>query len=249
MARSGMTQGSGRCLDFELQGRWRTFRPNLTALGLKVDTHTGVSRFARRWIRCRTCAVTQAFRMPHRGDRWQPPNVELVTEANGDRVVVRAMDKVNRHQGAVQIDGEPAARLLFSAGWEGKAVYTGRTKSQFAVSKSTSCLVLEEAAAIEYHRRPWEATCRSRMSKPVFTARSFENGYPSWSRFFICSADDLQGDPAGACSGGDPERRRSCIASMKFGASSNELTLQIILEVLGEAIKTGARGAGSDRFV
>ena len=24
---------------------------DLTALGLKVDTHTGVSRFAQRWIR------------------------------------------------------------------------------------------------------------------------------------------------------------------------------------------------------
>ncbi|MDX7762850.1 peptidylprolyl isomerase [Aeromonas caviae] len=61
----------------------------LTALGLKVDTHTGVSRFAQEMDQN---LVTQAFRMPHPTDG--KPSVELVTEANGDRVVV-ALDKVN----------------------------------------------------------------------------------------------------------------------------------------------------------
>ncbi|MGU5597364.1 peptidylprolyl isomerase [Aeromonas caviae] len=62
---------------------------DLTALGLKVDTHTGVSRFAQEMDQN---LVTQAFRMPHPID--DKPSVELVTEANGDRVVV-ALDKVN----------------------------------------------------------------------------------------------------------------------------------------------------------
>ncbi|WP_323923396.1 peptidylprolyl isomerase [Aeromonas caviae] len=62
---------------------------DLTALGLKVDTHSGVSRFAQEMDQN---LVTQAFRMPHPTDG--KPSVELVTEANGDRVVV-ALDKVN----------------------------------------------------------------------------------------------------------------------------------------------------------
>ncbi|MFQ2485349.1 peptidylprolyl isomerase [Aeromonas caviae] len=62
---------------------------DLTALGLKVDTHTGVSRFAQEMDQN---LVTQAFRMPHPTDG--KPSVELVTEANGHRVVV-ALDKVN----------------------------------------------------------------------------------------------------------------------------------------------------------
>lgn len=62
---------------------------DLTALGLKVDTHTGVSRFAQEMDQN---LVTQAFRMPHPTDG--KPSVELVTEADGDRVVV-ALDKVN----------------------------------------------------------------------------------------------------------------------------------------------------------
>ncbi|WP_324036743.1 peptidylprolyl isomerase [Aeromonas caviae] len=62
---------------------------DLTALGLKVDTHTGVSRFAQEMDQN---LVTQAFRMPHPTDG--KPSVELVTEAIGDRVVV-ALDKVN----------------------------------------------------------------------------------------------------------------------------------------------------------
>ncbi|NAZ61813.1 peptidylprolyl isomerase [Aeromonas sp. ARM81] len=66
-----------------------TVQADLTALGLKVDTHTGVSRFAQEMDQN---LVTQAFRMPHPTDG--KPSVELVTEANGDRVVV-ALDKVN----------------------------------------------------------------------------------------------------------------------------------------------------------
>ncbi|MDX7892547.1 peptidylprolyl isomerase [Aeromonas caviae] len=62
---------------------------DLTALGLKVDTHTGVSRFAQEMDQN---LVTQVFRMPH--PTYGKPSVELVTEANGDRVVV-ALDKVN----------------------------------------------------------------------------------------------------------------------------------------------------------
>ncbi|WP_368181897.1 peptidylprolyl isomerase [Aeromonas sp. R7-5] len=62
---------------------------DLNALGLKVDTHTGVSRFAQEMDQN---LVAQAFRMPHPTDG--KPSVELVTEANGDRVVV-ALDKVN----------------------------------------------------------------------------------------------------------------------------------------------------------
>ena len=62
---------------------------DLTALGLKVDTHTGVSRFAQEMDQN---LVAQAFRMPHPTDG--KPSVELVAEANGDRVVV-ALDKVN----------------------------------------------------------------------------------------------------------------------------------------------------------
>ncbi|MFQ2764328.1 peptidylprolyl isomerase [Aeromonas caviae] len=62
---------------------------DLTALGLKVDIHTGVSRFAQEMDQN---LVTQVFRMPHPTDG--KPSVELVTEANGDRVVV-ALDKVN----------------------------------------------------------------------------------------------------------------------------------------------------------
>lgn len=66
-----------------------TVQADLTALGLKVDTHTGVSRFAQEMDQN---LVTQVFRMPHPTDG--KPSVELVTEANGDRVVV-ALDKVN----------------------------------------------------------------------------------------------------------------------------------------------------------
>ncbi|WP_167576574.1 peptidylprolyl isomerase [Aeromonas taiwanensis] len=62
---------------------------DLTALGLKVETHNGVARFAQEMDQN---LVAQAFRMPHPTDG--KPSVELVTEANGDRVVV-ALDKVN----------------------------------------------------------------------------------------------------------------------------------------------------------
>lgn len=62
---------------------------DLAALGLKVETHKGVARFAQEMDQS---LVAQAFRMPHPKDG--KPSVELVTEANGDRVVV-ALDRVN----------------------------------------------------------------------------------------------------------------------------------------------------------
>ncbi|QXW31416.1 peptidylprolyl isomerase [Aeromonas sanarellii] len=62
---------------------------DLAALGLKVETHKGVARFAQEMDQN---LVAQAFRMPHPKDG--KPSVELVTEANGDRVVV-ALDRVN----------------------------------------------------------------------------------------------------------------------------------------------------------
>lgn len=62
---------------------------DLTALGAKVETHNGVSRFAQDMDQN---LLAQAFRMPHPKDG--KPSVELVAEANGDRVVV-ALDKVN----------------------------------------------------------------------------------------------------------------------------------------------------------
>ncbi|MFM5842640.1 peptidylprolyl isomerase [Aeromonas sanarellii] len=62
---------------------------DLAALGLKVETHKGVARFAQEMDQN---LVAQAFRMPHPKDG--KPSVELVTEANGDRAVV-ALDRVN----------------------------------------------------------------------------------------------------------------------------------------------------------
>ncbi|QXC29336.1 peptidylprolyl isomerase [Aeromonas sp. FDAARGOS 1409] len=62
---------------------------DLATLGLKVETHKGVARFAQEMDQN---LVAQAFRMPHPKDG--KPSVELVTEANGDRVVV-ALDRVN----------------------------------------------------------------------------------------------------------------------------------------------------------
>ncbi len=78
---------------------------DLTALGLKVDTHTGVSRFAQEMDQN---LVTQAFRMPHPTDG--KPSVELVTEANGDRVVV-ALDKVNVIKEPSQMVSLPQGQL------------------------------------------------------------------------------------------------------------------------------------------
>ncbi|MCH7369846.1 peptidylprolyl isomerase [Aeromonas sp. MR16] len=62
---------------------------DLTALGAKVETHDGVARFTQDMDQN---LLAQAFRMPHPKDG--KPSVELVAEANGDRVVV-ALDKVN----------------------------------------------------------------------------------------------------------------------------------------------------------
>ncbi|WP_434667804.1 peptidylprolyl isomerase [Aeromonas sp. NJAU223] len=62
---------------------------DLTALGAKVEAHKGVVRFTQDLDQN---LLAQAFRMPHPKDG--KPSVELVAEANGDRVVV-ALDKVN----------------------------------------------------------------------------------------------------------------------------------------------------------
>ncbi|EKB18847.1 peptidylprolyl isomerase [Aeromonas veronii] len=62
---------------------------DLAALGLKVETHKGVSRFERAMDEN---LVTEAFMLPHPKDG--KPSVGLVAENNGDRVVV-ALDKVN----------------------------------------------------------------------------------------------------------------------------------------------------------
>ncbi|CAJ1866798.1 MULTISPECIES: peptidylprolyl isomerase [Aeromonas] len=62
---------------------------DLTALGLKVETHKGVARFDRELDQN---LIAQAFTLPHPIDG--KPSVALVAETNGDRVVV-ALDKVN----------------------------------------------------------------------------------------------------------------------------------------------------------
>ncbi|MDX7878170.1 peptidylprolyl isomerase [Aeromonas veronii] len=62
---------------------------DLTALGLKVETHKGVARFDRELDQN---LIAQAFTLPHPVDG--KPSVALVAETNGDRVVV-ALDKVN----------------------------------------------------------------------------------------------------------------------------------------------------------
>ncbi|MCS3458945.1 peptidylprolyl isomerase [Aeromonas sp. BIGb0445] len=61
----------------------------LTALGLKSETHKGVARFAQDLDQN---LLADAFRLPHPTDG--KPSVDLVTEANGDRVIV-ALDQVN----------------------------------------------------------------------------------------------------------------------------------------------------------
>ena len=61
----------------------------LTALGLKSETHKGVARFAQDLDQN---LLADAFRLPHPIDG--KPSVDLVTEANGDRVIV-ALDQVN----------------------------------------------------------------------------------------------------------------------------------------------------------
>ncbi|MFM5579267.1 peptidylprolyl isomerase [Aeromonas veronii] len=62
---------------------------DLTALGLKVETHKGVARFDRELDQN---LIAQAFTLPHPIDG--KPSVALVAETNGDRFVV-ALDKVN----------------------------------------------------------------------------------------------------------------------------------------------------------
>ena len=62
---------------------------DLTALGLKMETHKGVARFDRELDQN---LIAQAFTLPHPKDG--KPSVALVAETNGDRVVV-ALDKVN----------------------------------------------------------------------------------------------------------------------------------------------------------
>jgi peptidyl-prolyl cis-trans isomerase D len=61
----------------------------LTALGLKSETHKGVARFTQDLDQN---LLADAFRLPHPIDG--KPSVDLVTEANGDRVIV-ALDRVN----------------------------------------------------------------------------------------------------------------------------------------------------------
>lgn len=61
----------------------------LTALGLKSETHKGVARFTQDLDQN---LLADAFRLPHPIDG--KPSVDLVTEANGDRVIV-ALDQVN----------------------------------------------------------------------------------------------------------------------------------------------------------
>ncbi|WP_439836354.1 peptidylprolyl isomerase [Aeromonas enteropelogenes] len=64
-------------------------KADLAALDLKVETHKGIARFDRQLDQN---LVAQVFMLPHPKDG--KPSVALVTESNGDRVVV-ALDKVN----------------------------------------------------------------------------------------------------------------------------------------------------------
>ncbi|MGX5835099.1 peptidylprolyl isomerase [Aeromonas piscicola] len=102
---------------------------DLTALGLKVETHKGVARFTQDMDQN---LLAQAFRMPHPQDG--KPSVELVTEANGDRVVV-ALDKVN-------VTKEPSQMVSLLQG------QLGQGKAQ--VSYKSLIDELRKAAKIEY---------------------------------------------------------------------------------------------------
>ncbi|MBL0521615.1 peptidylprolyl isomerase [Aeromonas enteropelogenes] len=64
-------------------------KADLAALDLEVETHKGIARFDRQLDQN---LVAQVFMLPHPKDG--KPSVALVTETNGDRVVV-ALDKVN----------------------------------------------------------------------------------------------------------------------------------------------------------
>jgi len=96
---------------------------------MKVENHDGVARFAQDLDQN---LVAQAFRMPHPIDG--KPSVELVTEANGDRVVV-ALDKVT-------VAKEPSgmAKLLQGQLGQGKA----------QVSYKSLIDELRKSAKIEY---------------------------------------------------------------------------------------------------
>ncbi|MEN9534104.1 MAG: hypothetical protein RIQ83_3328 [Pseudomonadota bacterium] len=102
---------------------------DLTALGLKMETHNGVVRFTQDMDQN---LLAQAFRMPHPQDG--KPSVELVTEANGDRVVV-ALDKVN-------VTKEPSEMVSLLQG------QLGQGKAQ--VSYQSLIEELRKAAKIEY---------------------------------------------------------------------------------------------------
>ncbi|MGY3945497.1 peptidylprolyl isomerase [Aeromonas tecta] len=102
---------------------------DLTALGAKVETHNGVSRFAQDMDQN---LLAQAFRMPHPKDG--KPSVELVAEANGDRVVV-ALDKVN-------VTKEPSQMVSLLQG------QLGQGKAQAAYKSLID--ELRKSAKIEY---------------------------------------------------------------------------------------------------
>ncbi|MGL4353928.1 MAG: peptidylprolyl isomerase [Aeromonas popoffii] len=102
---------------------------DLTALGLKVETHNGVVRFTQDMDQN---LLAQAFRMPHPQDG--KPSVELVTEANGDRVVV-ALDKVN-------VTKEPSEMVSLLQGQLGQ----GRAQASY----QSLIEELRKAAKIEY---------------------------------------------------------------------------------------------------
>ncbi|WP_339015266.1 peptidylprolyl isomerase [Aeromonas popoffii] len=102
---------------------------DLTALGLKVETHSGVVRFTQDMDQN---LLAQAFRMPHPQDG--KPSVELVTEANGDRVVV-ALDKVN-------VPKEPSEMVSLLQGQLGQ----GRAQASY----QSLIEELRKAAKIEY---------------------------------------------------------------------------------------------------
>jgi peptidyl-prolyl cis-trans isomerase D len=102
---------------------------DLTALGLKMETHNGVVRFTQDMDQN---LLAQAFRMPHPQDG--KPSVELVTEANGDRVVV-ALDKVN-------VTKEPSEMVSLLQGQLGQ----GRAQASY----QSLIEELRKAAKIEY---------------------------------------------------------------------------------------------------
>lgn len=102
---------------------------DLTALGLKVENHKGVSRFARELDQE---LVAEAFTQSHPKD--DKPSVALVTERNGDRVVV-VVDKVN-------VPAEPSAMVAMLQGQLGQ----GKAQSDYKSLLDE----LRKVAKIEY---------------------------------------------------------------------------------------------------